>query len=280
MSDRPDFTANTALNAVADTLDNLPVSINAQSIGSLAVDIAAQSAGDIDINLNTASDTVTVALGSSTVTLDVNISGSDATVDTNISGSSTTLDTDINSSSATLDTNITGSSTTLDTDITGQSVGNIDTIINGQVGDVDIRFASQSGNVDINFEDQTGGVESGTEFAAQQGDTLTRTDDRALAAGDLGSTVLFDNSTGGPVVLEALTMAAYRDFTDNSRVEFIVSTGSSFVGDVRLSVNPATAPLVFDPGVRLSSSGDITVLFENNSTLTSTIEASVVLREL
>jgi len=79
MSDRPDFTANTALNAVADTLDNLPVSINAQTLGSLAVDIAAQSAGDIDINLNTASDTVTVALGSSTVTLDVNISGSNTT---------------------------------------------------------------------------------------------------------------------------------------------------------------------------------------------------------
>jgi hypothetical protein len=52
MSDRPDFTTNTALNAVADTLDSLPVSIDAQSIGSLAVDIAAQSAGDIDINLN------------------------------------------------------------------------------------------------------------------------------------------------------------------------------------------------------------------------------------
>jgi hypothetical protein len=53
MSDRPDFTSNTALNAVADTLDNLPVSINAQSIGSLAVDIAAQSAGEVDINLST-----------------------------------------------------------------------------------------------------------------------------------------------------------------------------------------------------------------------------------
>jgi len=258
MSDRPDFTANTALNAVADTLDNLPVSIDAQTLGSLAVDIAAQSAGDIDINLNTASDTVTVALGSSTVTLDVNISGSNTTVDTNISGSSTTLD----------------------TDIAAQSVGNIDTIINGQVGDVDIRFASQLGNVDINFQDQTAGVESGTEFAAQQGDTLTRTDDRALPAGGIGSNVLFDNSTGGPVVLETLTMASYRDFTDNSRVEFTVSTGSSFVGDVRLSVSPATAPLVFDPGVRLSSSGDITVLFQNNSTLTSTIEASAVLREL
>jgi len=53
MSDRPDFTANTALNAVADTLDNLPVSINAQQLGSLAVDIAAQSAGEVDIDLST-----------------------------------------------------------------------------------------------------------------------------------------------------------------------------------------------------------------------------------
>jgi hypothetical protein len=53
MSDRPDFTSNTALNAVADTLDNLPVSINAQTLGSLAVDIAAQSAGEVDINLST-----------------------------------------------------------------------------------------------------------------------------------------------------------------------------------------------------------------------------------
>jgi len=64
MSDRPDFTANTALNAVADTLDNLPVSINAQTLGSLAVDIAAQSAGDIDINLNTNS------VGSLSTTID------------------------------------------------------------------------------------------------------------------------------------------------------------------------------------------------------------------
>jgi hypothetical protein len=64
MSDRPDFTSNTALNAVADTLDNLPVSINAQTLGSLAVDIAAQSAGDIDINLNTNS------VGSLSTTID------------------------------------------------------------------------------------------------------------------------------------------------------------------------------------------------------------------
>jgi hypothetical protein len=258
MSDRPDFTANTALNAVADTLDNLPVSINAQTLGSLAVDIAAQSAGDIDINLNTASDTVTVALGSSTVTLDVNISGSNTTVDTNISGSSTTLD----------------------TDIAAQSVGNIDTIINGQVGDVDIRFASQLGNVDINFEDQTGGVESGTEFAAQQGDTLTAVVDRTVAGGDFDSAVLFDNSTGGDVILESLTIASYRNFTDNCRARFTVNVASNVVDDVELSMNPVTAPLVFDPGVRLSSSGDITVLFQNNSTLTSTIEASAVLREL
>jgi hypothetical protein len=113
MSDRPDFTSNTALNAVADAIDNLPVSINAQQLGSLAVDIAAQSAGDIDINLNTASDTVTVALGSSTVTLDVNISGSNTTLDTNISGTNTTLD----------------------IDITSQSGGNIDTAIDDQTID-------------------------------------------------------------------------------------------------------------------------------------------------
>jgi hypothetical protein len=168
----------------------------------------------------------------------------------------------------------------LDTDIAAQSVGNIDTIINGQVGDVDIRFASQLGNVDINFEDQTGGVESGTEFAAQQGDTLTRAVDSNLGAGGLDSAVLFDNSTGGPVILESLTMASYRNFTDNSRVKFAVSTGSSFVGDITLNMNPVTAPLVFDPGVRLSSSGDIAVLLENNSGSSSIIEASAVLREL
>jgi len=280
MSDRPDFTANTALNAVADTLNNLPVSINAQTLGSLAVDIAAQSAGDIDINLNTASDTVTVALGSSTVTLDVNISGSDTTVDTTISGSTTTLDTDINSSSATVDTNISGSSTTLDTDISAQSVGNIDTVIDGQTGDVGISFNSQTDNVDINFTDQSAAVESGTEFAAQQGDTITRRFETSRSGGGLDSTVLFDNGTGGEVVLETLTMASFDDFTSNCHVEFAVSTGSSFVGDVTLNMSPATAPLTFDPGVRLSSSGDITVLIVNNSSSPTTLEASVVLREL
>lgn len=214
MSDRPDFTANTALNAVADTLDNLPVSINAQTLGSLAVDIAAQSAGDIDINLNT------------------------------------------------------------------NSVGSLSTTIDGQSGDVGISFNSQTGNVDINFEDQTGGVESGTEFAAQQGDTLTAVVDRTVAGGGFDSGVLFDNSTGGDVILESLTMASYDNFTDNCRAQFTVNVASNVVDDVELSMNPVTAPLVFDPGVRMGSTGNITVLFENNNSGSSIIEASAVLREL
>jgi hypothetical protein len=119
MSDRPDFTANTALNAVADTLDNLPVSINAQTLGSLAVDIAAQSAGDIDINLNTASDTVTVAVGSST----------------------TTLDTDITAQSV-------GS---IDTVIDGQT-GDVGISFNSQTGNVDINFEDQTAGVETGTE--------------------------------------------------------------------------------------------------------------------------------
>jgi len=201
-------------------------------------------------------------------------------VDTQITGQVGNVQTTIDSSTTTLDTNITGSSTTVDTDITAQSVGDIDTIINGQVGDVDIRFASQSGNVDINFEDQTGGVESGTEFAAQQGATITRRFDSSFSGGGIDSTVLFDNGTGGAVILETLTMASYADFTSNSRAKFVVSTGSSFVGDVTLNMSPATAPLTFDPGVRLSSSGDISVALANNSSSGTTLEASAVLREL
>jgi hypothetical protein len=280
MSDRPDFTANTALNAVADTLDNLPVSINAQTLGSLAVDIAAQSAGDIDINLNTASDTVTVALGSSTVTLDVNIAGSNTTVDTDITGSSTTLDTNISGSNTTLDTQITGSSTTLDTDISAQSVGDIDTIINGQVGDVDIRFSSQSGNVDINFNTQTSGVASATEFAAQQGNTLSRKLSRSLSGNTTDTGQLFTNGTGGPVILETLTMASFRDFTDNCRAAFTVDTGSVGVGNLAFSLTPTTAPLMFDPGVLMGANGDITLIYENNSANATDIEATAVLREL
>jgi hypothetical protein len=234
------------------------VSINAQTLGSLAVDIAAQSAGDIDINLNTASDTVTVALGSSTVTLDVNISGSNATVDTNISGSSTTLD----------------------TDITGQSVGNIDTIINGQSGDVGISFNSQTGNVDINFNDQTGGVESGTEFAARQGNVFTREASSSVSSGNSTLTNLFANSTGGPVILESLTMASRDDFSENTAARFEVSTSGSLVSDVTLILSPATAPFQFDPGVRLESNGSIAVILLNNSSTQSRIDSFAVLREL
>jgi hypothetical protein len=214
MSDRPDFTANTALNAVADTLDNLPVSINAQTLGSLAVDIAAQSAGDIDINLNT------------------------------------------------------------------NSVGSLSTTIDGQSGDVGISFNSQTGNVDINFEDQTGGVESGTEFAARQGDSFTRDTRDILSPGDFISQTLFDNSTGGPVVLESLTMASFRDFTENSLVSFGVSTDDPFVDDVELIASPATAPFQFNPGIRIEDTGNIGVLLENNSSKQSTIEAQAVFREL
>jgi hypothetical protein len=94
MSDRPDFTANTALNAVADTLDNLPVSIDAQQLGSLAVDIAAQSAGDIDINLNTnsvgslsttidgQSGDVGISFNSQTGNVDINFQGQSGGVET------------------------------------------------------------------------------------------------------------------------------------------------------------------------------------------------------
>jgi len=214
MSDRPDFTANTALNAVADTLDNLPVSIDAQTLGSLAVDIAAQSAGDIDINLNS------------------------------------------------------------------NSVGSISTIIDGQTGDVDIRFSSQTGNVDINFQDQTGGVESGKEFAARQGNTFARDADRTVASGGQQSVVLFDNTTGGSVVLESVTIASYSDFTDNCRVLFSVNAGSTGSRDVEVSLTPVTAPLVFDPGIRMSTAGDIAVLFENNAASSSILEATAVFREV
>jgi hypothetical protein len=192
MSDRPDFTANTALNAVADTLDNLPVSINAQSIGSLAVDIAAQSAGEVDIDLST----------------------------------------------------------------------------------------NSAGDIDISFQSQSQGVESGTEFAARQGDSFTRSTRDILSPGDFISKTLFDNTTGGPVILESLTMASFRDFTENSLVNFGVSTDDPFVDDVELIVSPATAPFAFDPGIRIEDTGNIGVVLENNSTVQSTIEAQGVFREL
>jgi len=84
MSDRPDFTANTALNAVADTLDNLPVSINAQTLGSLAVDIAAQSAGDIDINLNSNSvGSISTIIDGQTGDVDIRFSSQTGNVDIN-----------------------------------------------------------------------------------------------------------------------------------------------------------------------------------------------------
>jgi len=168
----------------------------------------------------------------------------------------------------------------IDINLNSNSVGSISTIIDGQVGDVDIRFSSQTGNVDINFQDQTGGVESGTEFAAQQGNTLTENTSRAVASGGFESGVLFDNSTGGPVVLESLTMASFSDFTDNCRARFTVNVASNVVDDVQVTMNPVTAPLVFDPGVRIANTGNITVLFGNDSGSGTTIEASAVLREL
>jgi hypothetical protein len=84
MSDRPDFTANTALNAVADTLDNLPVSIDAQTLGSLAVDIAAQSAGDIDINLNSNSvGSISTIIDGQVGDVDIRFSSQTGNVDIN-----------------------------------------------------------------------------------------------------------------------------------------------------------------------------------------------------
>lgn len=279
MSDRPDFTANTALNAVADTLDNLPVSINAQTLGSLAVDIAAQSAGDIDINLNTASDTVTVALGSSTVTLDVNISGSNATVDTNISGSNTTLDTAITGSSTTLNTDITGSSTTLDTDITAQSVGSIDTVIDGQTGDVGISFNSQTGNVDINFQDQTGGVESGTEFAAAQQNTVSGSGGVFASPGNVDTDTVFTNTTGNPVVAEFISGAQSSGFTDAVRLSFELfnATGGLIT---ELEANPVNLPLSLDPGILIPDNGSVDVRLGNNANSTVVYGVDFVGREV
>jgi len=258
MSDRPDFTRSTAVDLVADTLDNLPVSINAQSIGSLAVDIAAQSAGDIDINLNTASDTVTVALGSSTVTLDVNISGSNATVDTNISGSSTTLD----------------------TDITSQSVGNIDTIINGQVGDVDIRFASQLGNVDINFQDQTSGVETGTEFASRQGTAFTRSETFPLSGNTSDTTALSSAFPSSPFVLEAVMLTTRSDFVPGVFARFLVDADGNGVTDQEIPLQEQSGWIVLDPGIRLDQGGSVDVFASNSSSTSTVVEAAALFREL
>jgi len=258
MSDRPDFTTNTALNAVADAVDTLPVSINAQTLGSLAVDIAAQSAGDIDINLNTASDTVTVELGSSAVTLDVNITGSNTTLDTNISGSSTTFD----------------------TDITSQSVGSLSTAIDGQTGDVGISFNSQTGNVDINFADQTGGVETGAEFAARNGDTVTRRKNSFLQGNSNTGATLFTNTTSNTVLLETLTMSIYNAYSDDSRAQFTVNTSSSSVSDISLSLVPVTSPFEFTPAVPIENGGSIDLVLENNSNNSAVVEAVAVLRRL
>jgi len=258
MSDRPDFTANTALNAVADTLDNLPVSINAQTLGSLAVDIAAQSAGDIDINLNTASDTVTVALGSSTVTLDVNISGSNTTLDTNISGSSTTLD----------------------TDIAAQSVGNIDTIINGQTGDVGISFNSQTGNVDINFEDQTGGVETGTEFASRQGTAFTRSETFPLSGNDSNTTALSSVSPSSPFALEAVMLTTRSDFVPGVFARFLVDASGNGFTDQEIPVQAQSGSIVLDPGIRLDQGGSVDVFASNTSSTNTVVEVAGLFREL
>jgi hypothetical protein len=258
MSDRPDFTSNTALNAVADTLDNLPVSINAQTLGSLAVDIAAQSAGDIDINLNTASDTVTVALGSSTVTLDVNISGSNTTVDTNISGSSTTLD----------------------TDITAQSVGSIDTIINGQIGDVDIRFASQLGNVDINFQNQTDGVESGTEFAARQGSAFTRQETFQLSGNTTTSKTLSSSFPSSPFVLEGVMLTARGAFVPGLFARFLVDASGNGFTDQQIPLQAQSGSIVLDPGLRLDSGGSVDLFADNPSSQSTLVEATGLFREL
>jgi len=258
MSDRPDFTSNTALNAVADTLDNLPVSINAQTLGSLAVDIAAQSAGDIDINLNTASDTVTVALGSSTVTLDVNITGSNATVDTNISGSSTTLD----------------------TDIAAQSVGSIDTIIDGQTDDVGISFNSQTGNVDINFQDQGSGVQTGTEFAARQGASFTRSETVQLS-GQAGQTfTLSTNFPSAPFTLEAVMVVSRTNHVPGVFARFLVDDNGNGFTDAEIPLHARSNSIVLDPAIRLDSSGRVDVFATNPSSQTTVVEATGLFREL
>lgn len=192
MSDRPDFTANTALNAVADTLDNLPVSINAQSIGSLAVDIAAQSAGEVDIDLST----------------------------------------------------------------------------------------NSAGDIDISFQSQSQGVESGTEFAARQGSAFSRDVDERLSANGNINKVLFDNSTGGPVILESLTMSSFDDFIDNSDATFSVSQTDPLNTTVSLSLSPATAPFQFDPGIRIEDTGRVDVALTNNGSTSSLVGATGVFREL
>jgi hypothetical protein len=198
MSDRPDFTSNTALNAVADTLDNLPVSINAQTLGSLAVDIAAQSAGDIDINLNT------------------------------------------------------------------NSVGSLSTTIDGQSGNVGISFNSQTGNVDINFQSQSGAVQSGTEFAATQGNTVSGASTLITSAGSFDTDTLFSNTTGNPVVVEFLSGGQSSGFTDAVRLEFTLrDAGSTQIAE--LEANPINLPLSLDPGILIPDNGSVDVRLGNNA---------------
>jgi hypothetical protein len=191
MSDRPDFTANTALNAVADTLDNLPVSINAQQLGSLAVDIAAQSAGEVDINLST----------------------------------------------------------------------------------------NSAGDIDISIQDQSGGVETGTEFAAIQGNTVQGS--QRIATVGSGGTVaqLFDNTTGNPVVVEFISGAQTDGFVEAVRVDFrLKDAAGSLIAE--FSVNPVNLPLSFDPGIRVPSGGTVNAFFDNNATTGATYKLELVSREL
>jgi len=145
---------------------------------------------------------------------------------------------------------------------------------------VDIRFASQSGNVDINFQSQSGGVETGTEFAARRGNTVTREEVRFLLGNSSANATLFTNNTADTFLLESLTMSIFNGYSDDSRVRFSVSTSSAKVTDIELSLTPVTTPFEFTPAVPIENGGGIDLRLENNQNDPASVEAVAVLRRL
>lgn len=166
-------------------------------------------------------------------------------------------------------------------DIAAQSLGTLSTDISSQsISELDMDITAQTvGDLTTNITAQGIGVETGTEFAASQGDFKSPlVSNLSVPTGSTTSDVMYTNSTGNLEIVEQVAI-----WPDDAVADpYIGIWGIDLDGDgtpnARLGGPGDGQPISFDPGVRLPDGGTISVSVYHEEGSSVTFDGGVLIR--
>lgn len=142
-----------------------------------------------------------------------------------------------------------------------QELNNLAVDISGQsIGDLEIDITAQSlGDVDILFNGQSTGVESGTEFAASQGNVGAETNTVTVQDDNPTGGTIYTNSSGSPVVVEEVSAIPVDDTIADYATRIEIDTDGDGSDEYVTGVGAGLGRVSLDPGVLVQDTGDVSV---------------------